>query len=302
MRDLTIAGRRIADDEPAYVVAEIGANHMGDLERCCDLFEVAIECGVDAVKLQKRDLSTLKAQHPDWWTTPYESENAFGRTYGAHREWLEFDQYEYGFLKELAKAYQKGAAFFATTWDLPSVTFLYDLGVPAIKIASASIVDHDLLRCAAEVGVPLIVSTGGATMREVDRAVDLIWPINSQLALLQCTSIYPCEPEDMHLRVIETYRKEYPEIVVGLSDHQDGIAMALPAYMVGARIFEKHFTLHRSWKGSDQAFSLEPPGMKRLVRDLARARVALGDGEKRRLPGEIPALVKMGRVDLVEGG
>ena len=125
--------------------------------------------------------------------------------------------------------------------------------------------------------------------------MDAILPINEQLCLMQCTAAYPAEVEDLNLRVITTLRERFPDLVIGLSDHQNGIAMSLVGYMLGARVIEKHFTLNHAWKGTDHAFSLMPDGMRRLVRDLRRAPVALGDGVKRPLPVEEPALRKMGK-------
>ena len=288
-------------------MAEIGANHMGSVETAKDLFRAAAQCGVDAVKLQKRDLPTWEALDPAAWRAPYHSENAFGATYGEHRAVLELGWDEYRHLQTCA--HSLGLAFFATAFDPPSLAFLLDLGVPAVKLASASIVNEPLLEAVAAAGLPVIASTGGATMDEIDRAMDLLdgqppagysARNSAGVALLQCTATYPCQPADLNLRVIGLLRSEYPWVVIGLSDHQDGIAMAPVAYALGARVFEKHFTLDRAWKGSDQAFSLEPEGMRRLVRDLQRTRLALGDGAKRRLEAEVPALVKMGRRDLVQ--
>jgi N-acetylneuraminate synthase/sialic acid synthase len=141
----------------------------------------------------------------------------------------------------------------------------------------------------------MIVSTGGATMDDVQRAYDTIMPLNRNLCLLQCTASYPADPEQMNLRVITTFRERFPDIVVGLSDHQNGISLAMVAYTLGARVIEKHFTLNRAWKGTDHAFSLEPGGMRRLVRDLQRAGQALGDGIKRIYPSEDRPLVKMAK-------
>ena len=184
--------------------------------------------------------------------------------------------------------------FLATAFDVPSVGFLSNLGVPAIKIASASIVNHPLLEAAAFTGLPMIVSTGGATVQEVLSAWDVIHP-RAPLAFMHCVSSYPCEAKDMQLRVVKTLRDLYPSTVIGLSDHYSGILTGPLGWLMGARIFEKHFTLHRSWKGSDQAWSLEPHGMRSLVRDLHRTREAMGDGVKRRLAVEVGPLVKMGR-------
>ena len=138
---------------------------------------------------------------------------------------------------------------FATPFDFSSVDFLADLEMPAYKTASGDITNIPLLKYIAEIGKPMLVSTGGATIDDVQRAYDAIMPINKRLCILQCTSSYPAEPEELNLRVIETYRQRFPDIVVGLSDHQNGIAMAIVAYMLGARVVEKHFTLNRAWKG-----------------------------------------------------
>ena len=132
-------------------------------------------------------------------------------------------------------------------------------------------------------------------MQDVRRAYDAVMPINNELAILQCTSSYPAEHHDLNLRVIETFRTVFPENVIGFSDHENGIAMATAAYMLGARIVEQHFTINHTWKGTDQVFSLEPIGMRKLVRDLRRVREALGDGVKRMLPCETDPVTKMGK-------
>lgn len=296
MRELSIADRRIADDTDAWVCAEIGANHQGSVAICKDIIAAAAQAGAQAVKLQKRDLPTWEEKDPEAWHREYHSEHAFGATYGEHRAALEFDFDQYAELKAYAQSL--GLVFFATAWDVPSLHFLVELGVPAIKLASASIVDVELLRAVAASGLPAILSTGGATLPEIDAAVQIFDDMTADLAVLNCTSIYPCEAKDLNLGFIRTLRKRYSEHVVGQSDHQSGIAMAPVAVAMGARIVEKHTTLHRHWKGSDQAFSLEPDGLRRLCRDVRRVREAMGTGVKERLDAEIPALIKMGRKDL----
>lgn len=288
-RELIIGNRRIADDAPAFVVAEVGHNHQGNVDTCKAIFRAAAECGADAVKLQKRDNRTLYTRA--FYEQPYNSEHAFGATYGEHREALEFGWDQYAELKDYAESL--GLIFFATAFDEPSADFLAELGVPAFKIASGDLQSIPLLQHVAALGKPVILSTGGGTIIDVDRAYRAIQRLNPQLAILQCTASYPVMADEMNLRVIESYRSRYHETVIGLSDHQDGIAMAPVAFALGARIFEKHFTLHRSWKGSDQAFSLEPGGLRRLVRDLGRVPLALGDGWKRPYPSEVAALAKM---------
>jgi sialic acid synthase len=289
MRSLVIDGVHLSDDSDCFVIAEIGHNHQGDVEKCKDLFRVAKECGVDAVKLQKRDNRALYTRA--MYEKPYDNENSFGATYGEHREALEFGRDEYLELQRYCRELQ--VTFFATAFDIPSADFLARLDMPAYKIASGDLKTTRLLRHVAEYGKPMIVSTGGATMEDIVRAYDTIAPINPQLCFLQCTAAYPASPDELNLKVITTLRSRFPELVVGLSDHENGIAMAVAAYVLGARVVEKHFTLNHTWKGTDHAFSLEPIGMRKLVRDLRRTRVALGTGLKCPLPSERGPLLKM---------
>ena len=290
-RQLILNGYRISDDSDCFVVAEIGHNHQGSLEKAKEMFRIAKECGVNAVKLQKRDNRSLYTRA--MYNKPYDTENSFGSTYGEHREALEFGRNEFIELKKYAA--ELSLTMFATVFDFSSADFMAALDMPAYKIASGDLKNTPLLKYVAQIGRPLIVSTGGGTIEDVQRAYDTIMPLNPQLCLLQCTASYPAEPDDMNLRVITTYRERFPDVVVGLSDHQNGIAMALIAYSVGARVIEKHFTLNRAWKGTDHAFSVEPIGMRKMVRDLRRARVALGDGVKKPLPVETIPLFKMGK-------
>ncbi len=291
MPELFVNGRRIADDEPAYVIAEIGHNHQGELEKAKALVHAAKECGAEAAKLQKRDNRSLYTRA--LYDAPYDNEHSFGATYGEHREALELSTAEWLELREFSR--EEGITLFGTVFDEASADLLAELDVPAFKIASADLVNTPLLRHVAALGKPIFLSTGGGAIEDVERAVETILPLNSQLCVMQCTAAYPVESEELHLRVIETYRERYPELVIGLSDHQNGIAMALVAYMLGARVIEKHFTLNHAWKGSDHAYSLMPDGMRRLVRDLHRIPGALGDPEKQRLASEERPLEKMGK-------
>ena len=291
MRELVLGGTRVADDTGCYVIAEVGNNHQGSLDKAKELILAAKECGVDAVKLQKRANRTLFTSA--LYDQPYENENSFGSTYGAHREALEFGRDEWQEL--LGYAADLDVPLFATAFDEASADFLAELDTPAFKVASADIVNTPLLRHIAAHGKPIVLSTGGATLDDIDRAVAAILPLNSQLCVLQCTAAYPVEVEELNLAVITTLRERYPDVVIGLSDHQNGISMALVAYMLGARVIEKHFTLNHAAKGTDHAFSLMPEGMRKLVRDLRRVPDALGDGVKRRLPSEDGPLVKMGK-------
>jgi len=274
-----------------YIVAEIGNNHQGEVEKAKEMFLVAKECGVDAVKLQKRDNKSLYTK--TLYNKSYENPNSFGNTYGEHREFLEFGLEEYKELK--AYAAELGIDMFATAFDIPSADFLEEVGVPAYKIASGDLTSIPLLEHVARKGKPIILSTGGGRMEDIQRAYDAIMPINDQLCLLQCTAAYPAEPKDLNLKVITELQARFPEVVVGLSDHENGIAMAVAAYVLGARVVEKHFTLNHTMKGTDHAFSLEPTGFRKLVRDLRRIPLALGNGVKDVIDLEKEPIKKMSK-------
>lgn len=288
---LTIANVVVGDDSDCFVIAEVGHNHQGSVEKCREIFRAAKESGCDAVKLQKRHNKSLYTRA--MYDRPYENEFSFGPTYGEHREKLEFGRGEYAEL--MAYAAELDLVFMATAFDIASADFLADLDVAAFKIASGDVTNLPLQRHVAALGKPILLSTGTAEMDDVRRAHDAIAEVNPQLALLQCTAAYPCDFAELDLGVITSYRQQFPQAVVGASLHDSGIAMALVAYVLGARIIEKHFTLNRAWKGTDHAFSLEPVGMRKMVRDLRRARVALGDGVKRAYESEAVARVKMGK-------
>jgi sialic acid synthase len=291
MAQLTIDNRLIGDETDCYVIAEIGHNHQGDVEIAKKMFQTAKDCGADAVKLQKRNNKALFCK--SLYDSPYDSENSYGATYGEHRDALEFGYDEYKILKDYAA--EIGITMFATAFDFPSVDFLEKLDMPAYKVASGDLNNTPLLKYIAQTGKPMIVSTGGGTMTEVKRAYHTIMSIDQNLAILQCTASYPCEPENMNLSVIPKFRELFHDAVIGLSDHQSGIAMAIVAYSLGARIVEKHFTLNRAWRGTDHAFSLEPVGLSKLVRDLHRAKLAIGSSDKKRIPLEEKPLFKMGK-------
>ena len=286
-----IGGREIGDHTECYVIAEIGHNHQGSLDKARELFRAAKEAGAHAVKLQKRDNRGLYTRAA--YSKPYDNENSFGATYGEHREFLEFGLREYRDLQAYAR--ELGVDFFSTAFDLASADFLEALDVPAYKIASGDLKSTPLLKHVASFGKPMIVSTGGAEIDDVQRAYETIMPINSQLAILQCTAGYPAAFEELDLQVIATYRERFPGAVIGFSSHDNGIAMPVAAFMLGSRIVEKHFTLNRTSKGTDHAFSLEPQGMKKMVRDLERTFKAMGDGRKKIYDSERAPIVKMGK-------
>jgi len=291
MRRLVIDGVELGDDQPCYVIAEVGHNHQGDIGLAKRLIDAAKECGVNAVKLQKRSNRTLYTR--EFYDRPYDNELSFGKTYGEHREALELGADEYRELMRHAR--ERGVTLFATAFDFESADLLAELDAPAFKFASGDLRNTPLQRHVAAFGKPMLLSTGGGSMNDIERAVDTIIAINDQLSVLQCTAAYPAEADDLNLNVITTLRERFPGLVIGLSDHQNGIAMALVAYMLGAQVIEKHFTLDHALKGRDHAFSLMPEGMRRLVRDLHRVPAALGESEKRPLPIEADPLEKMGK-------
>lgn len=288
-REFRIGDRIVNDVNPSFVIAEIGHNHQGNMDICKSMFRAAKETGADAVKLQKRDNRALFTR--EMYDSPYNSENAYAPTYGEHREMLEFNREQYLELKKYAEDLR--IIFFSTAFDIPSADLLESIDVPLYKIASGDLTNTPLLKRVASFGKPMIISTGGGTMEDMHRAYDAIMPINRNLCILHCTSGYPPAFEELNLRVIETMREAFPDIVIGFSSHDSGVAMPLVGYMLGARVFEKHFTLNRAWKGTDQSFSLEPAGLRRVVRDLERARIALGDGIKKTYSSEGAPLSKM---------
>ena len=205
-RTLRIDGVEIHDGGDCYVIAEIGHNHQGDLGHAKELIDAAKDCGADAVKLQKRSNRTLYTKA--FFDQPYDNEFSFGRTYGEHREALEFGRDEYAELQAHARA--AGITFFATAFDVESADLLASLDIPAYKIASGDLRNTPLLRHVAALGKPLIVSTGGADMADVERAVEAILPLNAELCLLQCTAAYPTDTDDLNLNVITTLRERFP--------------------------------------------------------------------------------------------
>lgn len=249
-------------------------------------------CGADACKFQARDNATLYSQA--LLAKPYDSEHSFGNTYGEHRAALELSTEDLGRCFTEAAAHHVTA--FATAFDELSAERLMALNVPAIKLASGALTDTALQQHCAGFGIPIILSTGGGTEADIDKAVQTITAVHPRLALLHCTAAYPQRPEDANLRYIPVLRNRYPELVIGFSSHLPGIAFSLVAYALGALILEHHVTLDRSMKGGDHAFSLEPRGLATLCDDLRKLYAGLGDGVKRFLECERAPISKMRRV------
>lgn len=299
MRELTIGTRRIADDEPVLVCAEIGNNHSGSVQTACAMIRAAAKAGAGAVKFQVRQNATLYSQA--LLNQPYVNENSFGATYGEHRAFLELNLNGLARTREVAK--DAGVIWFATAFDERSADRLFALNVPAIKLASGALTDTALQRHVAGFGIPIILSTGGGDEHDIERAVNTITSIPKPppLALLHATASYPLEAKDANLRCVLTLRSRYPDLVIGYSSHSPGVMMPLIAAAFGASIIEVHFTLNRASKGTDHAFSLEPKGLETLCDDLKKLQLALGDGVKRWLACEKGPIAKMRRVPTEQG-
>ena len=260
----------------AFIIAEIGQNHQGSLETALEYVEKFSSLGADAVKFQVRNNKYLFDKKS--YSKEYNSENSFGRTYGEHREFLEFSKSS--LLKIREKCINLKVNFMATPFDEPSLDTILDLDVDIIKVASFDLGNIPLLKKMAASGKPIVMSCGGGQMEHITASINAILEKNKNLSLLHCVSEYPCPPEKLGLEKIQALIDEYPQVVVGLSDHFNGILSGPLAYMLGARVFEKHVTLNRAWKGTDHSFALEPRGFEAFVRDIARVPVMLKEKNK----------------------
>jgi len=282
MSEFYIGNRLVGDNHPAFIIAEIGNNHNGDFEMAKVMIDKAIECGVDAVKFQVKNIE--KCFSKDLLDMPYDHHNSFGKTYREHKEHLEFSHQQYADLKKYSD--EKGIIFFATPFDVDSFEFLKNIDAPAHKISSFHVTDNDLVHAVCTAGKPIIMSTGMSSIEEIDAACEYMNKCNSTYAILQCTSSYPTDDEDVHLSVIPELKKRY-KVVVGYSGHERGISIAASSVLLGASVIEKHFTLDRTLKGPDHAASLEPKGFKLMVERARLLEKALGNPEKVVLESEL---------------
>ncbi|HEY1561412.1 MAG TPA: N-acetylneuraminate synthase family protein [Caulobacteraceae bacterium] len=285
---VTIGGKPVGAGHPCYVVAEIGINHNGDLNIAKRLIDAAALAGCDAVKFQKRTVEVVYT--PEELGKP--RENPFGATNGDLKRALEFGEDAYRTIDAYCR--DKGMAWFASCWDEASVDFIERFDPPAYKIASASLTDDNLLRHTKDTGKPIILSTGMSTMEQVDRAVEVLGRDN--LVILHACSTYPAHYGELNLRVIPVLQSRF-EVPVGYSGHETGLPSSAATIALGACMIERHVTLDRAMWGSDQAASLEPNGISRLVRDIRLIEAAMGDGVKRLLDREVPIMEKLRRVD-----
>lgn len=286
---IRIGSHDVGDGLPAYLIAEIGLNHNGDVAIAKQLVDVAADAGAQAVKFQKRTPAIATPEH----MREVRRETPWGEmSYLDYRYRVEFDRDQYIEIGDHATL--RGLDWFASPWDVPSVDFLEDLNVVAHKVASASVTDLELLRALAATGKPIILSTGMSTLDQIDTAVEVLG--TERLVLLHATSTYPLPAGEANLRTMHTLRERYRGVPVGYSGHEPGLQISLAAAALGAVAIERHITLDRTMWGSDQAASLEPGGLRHLIRDIRVIEEALGDGIKRVFPGELAPQAKLRRV------
>ncbi len=287
MNTVKIGKKELGNNQPCYVIAEIGINHNGDVDLAKRLISVAVAAGCDAVKFQKRTIDVVYTAKELAQPRP----NPFGDTNGDLKRGLEFGEEDYAEINAFCK--QVKIDWFVSPWDEASVDFVEKFNPPVYKIASASLTDDNLLRHVRGTGKPIIASTGMSTYEEIDHAVDVLGKEN--LILMHTTSTYPAKYEQLNLRAIPTMIDRY-DVPVGYSGHETGIPTSVAAAVLGACCVERHITMDRAMWGSDQAASLEPNGISRLVRDIRLCEQSMGDGIKRVYEEEIPVMKKLRRV------
>ncbi|HUS81199.1 MAG TPA: N-acetylneuraminate synthase family protein [Armatimonadota bacterium] len=282
---LHIGDRPVGADAPAYIVAEAGVNHQCDLDIAREMIEKAKAGGADAIKFQTYNADTLTTRWaPRYWEHPEPS----GTQYAIYKDSDDFVREDYEKLFEHAR--RVGIQWLTTPFDLEAVEWLAEMGMAAYKIASADITNFPLLRAAASKQVPIMISSGGSTLDELRAAVDEIRRVgNQQIILLHCILCYPSPDDQMNLRCIPTLQREFPDVVIGLSDHSvpdPCVTIPTAAVALGAKVIEKHFTLDTSWDGDDHYLSVDPPMLRTMVANIRKAEAALGSGEVRVLECE----------------
>lgn len=285
INSVKVGDRVVGPGQPVYIIAEIGINHNGDMKIAKDLIEMSAKAGVDAVKFQKRtpELCVPEDQRNVMRETPWGT-----MTYMDYRYKVEFEEKEYKELADYAASFN--VQLFASPWDVVSVDFLAKMKHPVIKIASASITDMELLKKVADSGLPIIMSTGMSTIEQIDAAVAVL--PKDRLLIAHATSAYPCEVDELNLKMIPVLSEKY-QVPTGYSGHETGLQSTVAAIALGATFIERHVTLDRAMWGSDQAASVEPAGLQRLVRDIRVVERALGDGIKKVYESELKPMQRL---------
>ncbi len=284
---IKIAHKEVGPGKPVFVIAEIGINHNGDLEIAKKLIRTAAEAGCDAVKFQKRTPEVCVPR--DQWDKMRETPWGY-ISYIDYKKKMEFGPAEYQEIDKLCK--ELGILWFASCWDEESVAFMEKFNPPCYKVASASLTDRGLLEELKKIGKPVILSTGMSSVAQIDKAVEVLGKEN--LVLMHTVSTYPAEHHHLNLSAVQTLADRY-DVPVGYSGHEKGVVPSVVATALGACAVERHITLDRTMWGTDQAASLEPKGLKMLVKEIRILEQALGDGVKRILPEEAVIAEKLRR-------
>lgn len=283
-KEVIIGNKVVGDNSPCFIIAEIGINHNGSVDLAKKMIDEAVMAGCDAVKFQKRTVTKVY--------TPEELDvyrpNYYGSTNRDLKLGLELSYEDYCEIDKYCKS--KKIMWFASCWDIDSVDFIEQFDVPCHKIASALLTNDEFLKKVKSTGKPILMSTGMSTMEEIRHAVDILGEDN--LIIFQCTSTYPNEHKEINLRVIEQFRKEF-NCPIGYSGHEKGLLPSVLSVELGAASVERHITVDRTLWGSDQAASLEPEGLRRMVRDIREVKTILGDGIKVVYDSELPIKKKL---------
>ena len=286
-REVRVGNILVGDNQPCFIIAEIGINHNGSLKDAKRLIDMAVSNGCNAVKFQKRTVDVVYSKEELERPRP----NVFGETNGDLKRGLEFGLEEYKEIDEYCK--QKNIMWFASCWDKGSVDFIDQFNPPCYKIASASLTDDELLKYTKSKGKPILLSTGMSTMEEIEHAMEILGEENT--IIYHCTATYPSNSNEINLNCIKTLKERF-SCPVGYSGHERGIAPSILAVGLGACSVESHITLDRTNWGSDQAASLETPGLFHMVRDIRQVPMLLSDGKKVVYEREIPIRKKLRRV------
>jgi sialic acid synthase len=287
---VNLDGTMVGEGYPSYIIAEIGQNHNGSIDLAKKLIDMSKRCGASAVKFQKRDIPSELTKEA--FDRIYDNPNSFGKTYGEHRMFLELSEKAHKELKEYCDLI--GMTYFCTPCDVPSVELLERINCPFFKVASRDLTNIPLLEKLGSIGKPVIISTGMASIEDIDVAIDTLKLPKNKLVITQCTSQYPCDVRNVNLRVMATLRDKY-KVNVGLSDHTSGVIISSAAAAIGAPIVEKHVSLDRTMKGTDQPGSLEESGLHKLVEYIRSIELAMGNGIKEVNPATKAAKEKLAR-------
>ena len=282
--------RQIGEGQPCYIIAEIGINHNGSLDTAKQLIDEAVNAKADAVKFQKRtpEICVPKSQ----WNTVRDTPWGL-MTYIDYKRKTEFGYEEYAEIDRYCR--EKSIDWFVSTWDVEAVEFMEHFDTPLYKLASASLTDFPLIDRILSTHRPLMLSTGMSTVHEIEEAMNRVHRFDNKYPVMiaHSTSAYPCKPEELNLKMIQTLRRMFPNVPIGYSGHETGLATTVAAAAMGATFVERHFTLDRAMWGSDHAASIEPQGFQRLVRDIRDVEMAAGDGIKKVYESEMAPMKRL---------